>query len=222
MKQLKGESDPRLTGDNSTDIKTELSTNRNIGIREEEETAEDGQSVANSYTMDEDEQVENLLDIDFPSEAAMNALNTPTNNNRFWKVSNDECQERLLKPLESPSSEIFFSNLADPFDSKPLELLRKQEEKKSKCDLERIRKFMKFHRRQIKDLEDCLKEETKLIAKLSLAINSTDEESQLDDNENLKQEYENYLNDLNEISTRVTIGMRMVQDKAKSELDETK
>ncbi len=77
MKQLKGESDPRLTGDNSTDIKTELSTNRNIGIREEEETAEDGQSVANSYTMDEDEQVENLLDIDFPSEAAMNALNTP-------------------------------------------------------------------------------------------------------------------------------------------------
>ncbi|KAG1056204.1 hypothetical protein G6F43_001891 [Rhizopus delemar] len=222
VKQLKGESDPRLTGDNSTDIKTELSTNRNIGIREEEETAEDGQSVANSYTMDEDEQVENLLDIDFPSEVAMNALNTPTNNNRFWKVSNDDYQERLLKPLESPPSEIFFSNLSDPFDSKPLELLRKQGEKKSKCDLERIRKFMKFHRRQIKDLEDCLKEETKLIAKLSLAINSTDEESQLEDNENLKQEYENYLNDLNEISTRVTIGMRMVQDKAKSELDQTK
>lgn len=198
---------------------------------------EESQSVTNSCVIDEEDKVENLFDVDFPVEVTTNALNTPTNN-RFYSLR-EERQEQFMKRLESPPAELFLSRLTDPFDSKPLDFMQEDknmhfpdtlEEHKdtmnnnnvnsssSRIDIERVRRFIKFHRAQIKDLENCLKEEKKVIAKLSLAINTTDVD-EVDEDEYTKQEYENYLNDLNELLARSMSCMEIIQEKIKTELD---
>ncbi|CEG63642.1 hypothetical protein RMATCC62417_00756 [Rhizopus microsporus] len=198
---------------------------------------EESQSVTNSCVIDEEDKVENLFDVDFPVEVTTNALNTPTNN-RFYSLR-EERQEQFMKRLESPPAELFLSRLTDPFDSKPLDFMQEDknmhfpdtlEEHKdtmnnnnansssSRIDVERVRRFIKFHRAQIKDLENCLKEEKKVIAKLSLAINTTDMD-EVDEDEYTKQEYENYLNDLNELLARSMSCMEIIQEKIKTELD---
>jgi hypothetical protein len=156
-----------------------------------------------------------------------------------------------LKRLESPPAEVFGSDSNDPFFSKPLytnnvevkvestsspsrnmdftsriEMNSPQPAIQNKGTLyaARIRRFIRFHRAQIKELEECLREEKKMIAKLSLTVSSEydfrEEEDQDDvEDQQCKEEYETYLNDLDDIMDRKSTLVAAVSGKIREELE---
>lgn len=213
VKQLKGESDPRIQGNHQL---TNLV---------------DGDTDVNSYGSWGDD--ENLLDEDFPAEVAANALATPTNN-RFVSLI-EHRQEKYLKRLESPPAEAFSTDtiMEDPFFSKPIngesigqdmdtdmdtEMYSLEvSNKKQALDVRQIRNFLKAHRNQIKQFEECIREEKQMVTKLSIAISpqQDDEES-----EQSKEAYETYLNDLDEILDRKIGYIDLIKSRIKAELIE--
>ncbi|KAI9263775.1 P-loop containing nucleoside triphosphate hydrolase protein [Sporodiniella umbellata] len=195
VKQLKGESDPRLTSD------PEPITEINL-----EDEQDEILSFTSVFMSDEDEQVENILDVDFPSEVATSALNTP-NSDRHWGTN--EYEESTTNSL---------SGIEDLLNVQTTQML---EEKQIVQMKKRIRQFTKLHRGQIKDLEDYLKDEKKINTKMSLLVNGDDDnEDDQSDEEYVKKEYESYLNDLDEMLTHTVHCMEIVQEKIKIELSD--
>ncbi|CAO3686800.1 unnamed protein product [Rhizopus stolonifer] len=220
VKQLRGESDPRLVGDPS---RSENKVESPIEVDTElEETQDEVRSLASTSIINDDEQTENLLDVDFPT-VVTSAFNTPTND-RYLRAEDYEVQpESLHLDMLSNTVELYeskFTERQEEISEERRKERRIESEKNSKkMDVNRINQFMRLHRRQIKDLEDCLKEEKKLLTKLSLLTDTSKEEySQPDEEENTKREYENYLNDLDEILTHNVHCMEIVQEKIKDEL----
>lgn len=179
--------------------------------------------MASTSIINDDEQTENLLDVDFPT-VVTSAFNTPTND-RYLRAEDYEVQpESLHMDMLSNTVELYeseFTERSEEISEERREERRIERSEKSpkKMDVNRINQFMRLHRRQIKDLEECLKEEKKLLTKLSLLTDTSKEEySQPDEEENTKREYENYLNDLDEILTHNVHCMEIVQEKIKDEL----
>jgi hypothetical protein len=237
VKQLRGESDPRLLNDQPPLLSSESRVDD-----DNKDSIADSQSIANSDAIWEGEASENLLEVDFPSDVAANALATPTND-RFYSIlpATPNRQEKYLKRLESPPAEVFDSNSNDPFFSKPLfatdtetkiespnndriETFGLQPaQNKGTLYAARIRRFIRFHRAQIKELEECLREEKRMIAKLSLTVSSEYDFRDQDDQDDIedqqcKEEYETYLNDLDDIMDRKTSLVAAVSGKIQEEL----
>lgn len=220
VKQLKGESDPRINNLPTTNV-TEVEP-------VEVENDVDMTSVA-SWGEDE-----NLLDVDFPTDVMANALATPTND-RFWHTTTPEDrQEKYMKRLESPPAEVFISNniMEDPFFSKPvrpppvdpnmdstMSNLEISSKKTDNMHVRQIRSFLRVHRNQVKQFEDCLAEERKVISKISFTIAHQKEQDE-EVSEKTKEDYENYLNDLDEILDRKVGYIDLIRSKIKDELIE--
>ncbi|KAI7900347.1 P-loop containing nucleoside triphosphate hydrolase protein [Cokeromyces recurvatus] len=222
VKQLKGESDPRLLGDYGSNLE-----NKKMNHDFEMNNSVDSQSLTNSDAIWEEEASENLFEVDFPTEVEHNALNTPTHE-RFYSsvdISSSsttaaataaaaaaaaaERQQKFLQRLESPPSEVFedhpfFSSLPEP-----------------KSDVtNRIRRFIRLHKLQVKEMEACIENEKKLIAKLASTIpNEFDlnDEDEVED-QKCKEEFEVYLNDLEEIMDKKSGLINAVSQQIKEEL----
>ncbi|KAI7892513.1 P-loop containing nucleoside triphosphate hydrolase protein [Mucor mucedo] len=190
VKQLKGESDPRIQqgGHQLTNLV-------------------DGDTDASSYGSWGDD--ENLLDEDFPVEAAANALATPTNN-RFESILEHQ-QVNYLKRLESPPAEVFSKDIKmeDPFFSSPVRLNLPSDNdvdtemssleiaNKTKVrNVQHIRNILKAHRNSMKQYDEHIREEEQILARLSLAISEHEEDEESDQ---INEAFETYLNDLDEI-----------------------
>ncbi|KAI9249922.1 P-loop containing nucleoside triphosphate hydrolase protein [Helicostylum pulchrum] len=220
VKQLKGESDPRINNQPTTNV-TEV----------EPIEVENDVDMTSVVSWGEDE---NLLDVDFPSDVMANALATPTND-RFWPTTTPEDrQEKYMKRLESPPAEVFISNniMEDPFFSKPvrpppvdpnmdstMSNLEISSKKSDNMDVRQIRSFLKVHRSQVKQFEECLAEERKMISKISFTIAHQKEQDE-EVSEKTKEDYENYLNDLDEILDRKVGYIDLIRSKIKGELVE--
>lgn len=232
---MRGESDPRLMGDYGAN------TDSNGAGLVTTEIDTDSQSATNSDAIWENDVSENLLEVDFPSnEVAANALATPTNN-RYYHSSTDTFetthrQEKYLQRLESPPAEVFGQRIDDPFASlpiikddspnKPVETEASQADlssatANSTLDEARIRKFIRLHRAQIKEMEEWIRNEKKMIGKLSLTVTSeSDFQGDIMDNQQIKEDYETYLNDLDDIMDRKFELVAAVKDKIREELEE--
>lgn len=218
VKQLRGESDPRISGSNQTKMSAF-----------DEEDAE-----TTSITSWEDN--ENLLDVDCPTSVTTNLLATPTNN-RFLPPSEDR-QRSYLSRLESPPAEIFSSNttLEDPFGSKPLhshihsnnsqhsdtsidssmsKLEVSNSQKLEEIDTRQVQNFVEFHRNQLSQFNECLRDEQKMIAKLALTM--PDSHNDEEEYQQSKEEYETYLNDLEDVLDRKTSLIELMREKLKEQ-----
>ncbi|KAG2230761.1 hypothetical protein INT48_001663 [Thamnidium elegans] len=220
VKQLKGESDPRILNNLPT---------ANVIEVEPIEVENDG-DMTSVVSWGEDE---NLLDVDFPTDVTANALATPTND-RFWTTTPEDRQEKYMKRLESPPAEVFTSNniMEDPFFSKPVRAppidpnmdstmsnLEISSKKPDNMDVRQIRSFLRVHRNQVKQFEDCLAEEKKMISKISFTIAHQKEQDE-EVSEKTKEDYENYLNDLDEMLDRKIGYIDLIRSKIKGELVE--
>lgn len=202
---------------------------------------EDTQSNTNSDAIWDEDQTENLLDIDIPSQMSNNALGTPQVHGPSWSTATattPQRQEHYMRRLSSPPAEVFQTPLEDPFGSKPL---LPEENPPAQADqpkkpaagrgwdggqqlvtAEHIRSFIKLHRAQIKELEDCIKKEKKMISKLSLTVSSHHDfndgkESEADQEETTKL-YEDYLNDLEDILECKVACVETLRERIKAEL----
>ncbi|KAI8644242.1 P-loop containing nucleoside triphosphate hydrolase protein [Parasitella parasitica] len=241
VKELRGESDSRLIGDAGENI--DSAEAGLVTLEAELETRDtDTQSVANSDAIWENDVSENLLDVDFPSnEVAANALATPTNDRYFHATDKSHRQEKYLQRLESPPAEIFDHIMEDPFFSAPL--TKNGSTKKlieadtappdpplssktiSPLDETRIHRFIRLHRAQIKEMEEWIRNEKKMIGRLSLTVTSESDllgglNEDIMDNQQIKDDYENYLNDLDDVMDRKFELVAAVKDKIREELEE--
>lgn len=251
VKQFRGESDPRLLGDQGSRV-VQLA-----------ETADDSQSLTNSDSFLEDVS-ENILDVDIPNEVSSNALATPTND-RYYNAhieTTPHRQAKYMKRLESPPADMFDDHkMEDPFFSKPVDPdpspLRPSYMSSSPIrsslvnnnntedmmsvtstptrpnsgvksapalDMQRVKRFMRLHKAQIKQMEECIRKEKDMVDRLSLTVSSREsrEEDEVDDieDEQTKLEYETYLNDLEDIMDTKASFMKAVTQKIKQELKE--
>lgn len=211
VKQLRGESDPRIS--NSV---------QNTSSLQDEDDAET--TSITSY-----EENENLMEVDCPTSVTTNLLATPTNN-RFWPPSTDR-QKNYLRRLESPPAEVFSSNtiIPDPFYSTPLDKsdvnmdstmshLEISSNKKDSIDSRQVNNFLEFHRKHMTQFNNCIQDENKLIANLSITLqDSTNDE---EEHEQSKERYETYLNNLEEIVDRKARLVELMKDKIKEQYTE--
>ncbi|KAI8378539.1 P-loop containing nucleoside triphosphate hydrolase protein [Blakeslea trispora] len=219
VKQLRGESDPRLV--NSSERVSLIEKKE----EEEEEETNDSQSMTNSdAAVWEDEVSENLFEVDFPTEMTTTnntALATPTTD-RYYPEASPQRQEKYLKRLESPPAEVFSQPMEDPFFSKPLTA----KEPTQDSLYTRVRKFINLHRAQVQEMDGCLREEKKMIASLCLRVKSLyeipdafDHVDQVEDGQ-IRDEFESYLNDLDEILDRKQAVMSVIKSKLRDEFVE--
>lgn len=184
------------------------------------------------------------------NEVAANALTTPTNERYYHAISAPELttdrQEKYLQRLESPPAEVFDQSMDDPFFSAPLvkDGTANQPVKieASEFDLSlstatattiaattfneaRLRNFVRMHRTQIHRLEECIKKEKMMLGKISMAIltessGAGDMDDDLMDHQQLKEDYEEYLNDLDDILDQEFELVNGLRSKIKDELEE--
>ncbi|KAI8391175.1 P-loop containing nucleoside triphosphate hydrolase protein [Radiomyces spectabilis] len=248
VKELKGETDPRLLPDPKHSV-TERAVENGIQMERNEgsnvqstpepgDMKDDAKSLTNSDAIWENETAENLLDVDFPIEAN-EALSTPQNE-RYWNVTTPQRQENYMRRLSTPPDEIFQTPMdgSDPFAESPVRPEHAKEEVFStpersnglsltgtpadgeKITVDHIKKFIRLHRAQIKELEECIRQEKKLIAKLSMNLSSHhdfSEEGELDDGKSM-EDFEDYLNDLDDMLERKIACVETLKERVKVEL----
>lgn len=209
----------------------------------------DSQSVSNSDAIYENDASENLLEVDFPSsEVAANALTTPTNERYYHAISAPEMttdrQEKYLQRLESPPAEVFNQSMDDPFGSAPL--VRDSTASRSTyadasesdmsfstatattataCNEARLRKFVRMHRAQISRMEESITKEKILLGKISMTIltessGADGTEDDIMNHQQLKEDYEDYLNDLDDILDTQFELVNDLKSRIKDELEE--
>ncbi|KAF7727774.1 Kinesin-like protein kif24 [Apophysomyces ossiformis] len=237
-KLTQGESDPRLLNEVTPDQTTEPISSEVKRFGNEDEEMTDSQSHTNSDAIWEQEVSENILDVDFPvDEYGFNALETPKTQ-RQWSATTPKQQERTRRSISPAPEAIYKQPLEDPFSSsqltpladalpdynpEPTQLIQtkaKDTTMETRVSADHIKNFIKLHRAQIKQLEECLKEEKKLIAKLSLTVSSRhdfNEEGEADDGK-CTEHYEEYLNDLEDVLERKTACIETLRDRVKAEL----
>ncbi|KAI9248275.1 P-loop containing nucleoside triphosphate hydrolase protein [Phascolomyces articulosus] len=278
VKELKGESDPRLLAEQRQESMGGglASTEKNNNLMMEDGLEfNERSSIANSDTMWEEDQAENLLDIDFPSQMSNNnALATPQAHHHHSVMDHDHQEDNhhhededtlegnpqrqhYLRRLSSPPDEVFTTPVEDPFQSTPTAITphrhrerlsdedamlslppkfalteQKQQHPSStvqpppQVTVKHIRDFIKLHRAQLKELDECIKLEKKMISKLSLNISShhdfNEEDDPPDPEEYAKtvQLYEDYLNDLDDVHERKVACVETFGDRIKAELGE--
>lgn len=250
VKQLRGENDPRLMSDYGRNADSKEGGGGLVAAEAEVEVRDtDSQSVSNSDAIYENDASENLLEVDFPSsEAAANALTTPTNERYYHAISAPELttdrQEKYLQRLESPPAEVFDQSMDDPFGSAPLvrdgTASQPVRIDASESDMSfstvtatatttfneaRLRKFVRMHRAQISRMEDCIKKEKMILGKISMTIltessGADDMDDDSMENQQLKQDYEDYLNDLDDILDTQFDLVNDLKGRIKDELEE--
>ncbi|KAI9472403.1 MAG: P-loop containing nucleoside triphosphate hydrolase protein [Benjaminiella poitrasii] len=229
VKQLKGESDPRLLGDYGSNLENKVG--KMTISNELEMNSTDSQSLTNSDAMWDEEVSENLFEVDFPTEIGHNGLSTPKNVRHYSVIDTSataERQQKFLQRLESPPSEVFENAMDSPFfssaygqdvsNSSPSNIIN--EHKKSETELTKIRRFIRLHKLQVKEMEICIQNEKQLIAKLASTIpNELDlnDEDEVED-QKCKEEFEVYLNDLEEIMDKKSGLINAVSQQIKEEL----
>lgn len=153
-------------------------------------------SNANSDALWDDDQTENLLDIDFPSQMSSTALETPKSHHPAAGSGGDsdmpDRQRHLMRRLSSPPAEVFELAPEEPFqdedtimthhdqqdpppkhEAQPMELQQEEEDASSKeVSVQQIRDFISLHRAQIKELDTCIQREKRMVSNLSLAVSS--------------------------------------------------
>lgn len=242
VKELKGESDPRLQAGQVAPFYHDDSPDY------DEENKDETQSNGGYSEMGvwENDQAENLLEVDFPMEASNHALGTPQAHQR-QEMQAPQKQDHYMRRLSSPPEDIYHSATEDPFSSTPVGT-HEVEDTSRKADtqntstittrstsfsgvmheptVEHIRDFIKLHRAQIKELEECTRLEKKMIAKLSLTVSShadfqeetANKATLADDHNKIVQLYEDYLNELEDILERKSACVETLGEQVKSEL----
>lgn len=200
VKQLRGESDPRLLGDQNNTINMT-------------EVADDSQRSTNSDSVYMEE-TEDLLDVDAPGED-FSHYSTPTNN-RHYRVhveTTPRRQAKLMNRLESPPEDFYKT----PLSPKPIET-----ENLFKQDTARMERFVNFHKAQIREIQDCLEKEISILQSFHHTLENIeskgDDDEEIND-EAIKDSYENYLNELEDIVERSVELKSALSDKIKEERD---
>ncbi|KAI9494935.1 P-loop containing nucleoside triphosphate hydrolase protein [Zychaea mexicana] len=256
VKELKGESDPRLLAEQQQEsvglVTARNDTNASMGGLDTSEHRDELASIANSDEMYDEEQTENLFDIDIPSQMSNNALATPQAHHHPDDVDDEDNadspqrQQQYLRRLSSPPEEVFSTPIEDPFHSTPrmsnpgssrtAVIANRGPNSMPKSpsatpsdtpqiSVKHIRDFIKLHRAQLKEIEECIKLEKKMISKLSLNISSRhdfneDDEQDCDELATTVQNYEDYLNDLDEVHERKVACVETFGERIKAELGE--
>lgn len=232
VKQLRGESDPRISNNNSVQpMSSSLSS-----LQHDEDDAET--TSITSYGENE-----NLLEVDCPTSVTTNLLATPTNN-RFLppavvssstSSSSSDRQRNYLRRLESPPAEVFSSNtiIADPFYSKPLqhtsqkpdlnmdstmsrlEISSNIKNSDDTIDSRQVNNFLEFHRKQLLQFNECIRTESNLIARLSLSLEDFPDDGE--ESEQSKSDYEEYLNRLEDVVERKAKLVEIMRKKIKDQ-----
>ncbi|CAO3644381.1 unnamed protein product [Cunninghamella blakesleeana] len=122
VKELKGESDPRLQTDQYLEmnqlegfISVDQQRNSNNSNNSQQN---DSQSVTTSEAYWDDEITENIMDVDFPADAiASGAMGTPRSQRVWGGSTTPHRREKYLRRLSSPPEELFQQPAEDPFMS---------------------------------------------------------------------------------------------------------
>ncbi|KAL7329917.1 hypothetical protein PS15p_204927 [Mucor circinelloides] len=250
VKQLRGENDPRLMGDYGRNADSNegglVTVEGDVEIRDTDSQSVSNSDAI--YENDASENLLEV-DFP-SNEVAANALTTPNNERYYHAISAPELttdrQEKYLQRLESPPAEVFDQSMDDPFFSAPLvkDGTANQPVKieASEFDLSlstatattiaattfneaRLRNFVRMHRTQIHRLEECIKKEKMMLGKISMAIltessGAGDIDDDLMDHQQLKEDYEEYLNDLDDILDQEFELVNGLRSKIKDELEE--
>ncbi|CDH57932.1 sam domain-containing protein [Lichtheimia corymbifera JMRC:FSU:9682] len=213
VKELKGESDPRLLAEAKTESQDLM-------------PQDDIASNANSDALWDDDQTENLLDIDFPSQMSSTALETPKSHHPAAGSGGDsdmpDRQRHMMRRLSSPPAE-------DPpqkHEPQPMELQQEEEDTSSKeVSVQQIRDFISLHRAQIKELDTCIQREKRMVSNLSLAVSSHYDCSENNGPEESKEShektvslYQSYLKDLDDVLDEKYHYVEALREKVKREM----
>ncbi|EPB87520.1 hypothetical protein HMPREF1544_05714 [Mucor circinelloides 1006PhL] len=250
VKQLRGENDPRLMGDYGRNADSNegglVTVEGDVEIKDTDSQSVSNSDAI--YENDASENLLEV-DFP-SNEVAANALTTPTNERYYHAISAPELttdrQEKYLQRLESPPAEVFDQSMDDPFFSAPLVKDGTANQpvniEASEFDLSlstatattiaattfneaRLRNFVRMHRTQIHRLEECIKKEKMMLGKISMAIltessGAGDMDDDLMDHQQLKEDYEEYLNDLDDILDQEFELVNGLRSKIKDELEE--
>ncbi|KAI9311069.1 hypothetical protein BX666DRAFT_1103216 [Dichotomocladium elegans] len=230
VKELKGESDPRLLSENQGSIRNEVA--EHLPVSNDEIV-----SQANSDNIWDDDQTENLMDIDFPSQMSANALETPKSHQPWAdRVAEGESpladrQQTLMRRLSSPPDEVFELAPEEFEDGGPSAMAdltlvappAPQTEKRPDPSsvVRQIRETISLHRAQIRELDTCIQREKRLVSNLSLVVASHHEENDFgrDEEDYAKtiSAYQTYLKDLDDVLDEKSHYVEALRERIKTE-----
>lgn len=78
---------------------------------------------------------------------------------------------------------------------------------------DKMDEFVKFHRAEIREITDCTKKETKLVANISLDLSSNFEDQQQQNNQKSQSQFVKYLRDLDEVLDRKLAAVEALRDR---------
>lgn len=189
----------------------------------------DGNSPEQDKSDTEEDQVpqaggqENIFDEDFPQEGTKNELlATPTSQRiQSHSMATPQRRQHYLRRLSSPSDQVLndltLTSNGDsstkpswPYSHRSPPLPSERPNNDQMLD------FVKLHRAQIREITECSKKETKLLATFSLGLSSTQhygEDEAAANNEKILEEFEQYLGDLDELLQRKVACAEALRDK---------
>ncbi|KAM3581477.1 hypothetical protein VKS41_006304 [Umbelopsis sp. WA50703] len=226
VKELKGEQEPVGAVDPlSDDDQPTEPTEQPEEVVSDESPVQDGvdeKSDSENNVLQGDGQ-ENIFDEDFPQEDIKNELlATPTAQRVQTAVlATPQRRQHYLRRLSSPTDQVLndltLSTNSDsmtkpswPFSQKVSPIQTQRPTNDQMLD------FVKLHRAQIREITECSKRETKLLATFSLGLSSTrhyGEEEASGSNEKNLDEFEQYLGDLDELLQRKVACAEALRDK---------
>ncbi|KAI9287447.1 P-loop containing nucleoside triphosphate hydrolase protein [Umbelopsis sp. AD052] len=191
--------------------------------------ATDGNSPVQDKADTEEEQVlqadgqENIFDEDFPQEGTKNELlATPTSQRiQTQSMGTPQRRQHYLRRLSSPTDQVLNDlSLTTNADSstKPSWPYshRSPPPPSERPNNDQMLDFVKLHRAQIREITECSKKETKLLATFSLGLSSTQhyaDDEAVANNEKILEEFEQYLGDLDELLQRKVACAEALRDK---------
>ncbi|KAI8336597.1 P-loop containing nucleoside triphosphate hydrolase protein [Chlamydoabsidia padenii] len=233
VKELKGESDPRLQVDLSSSLENTSNIDQDyyVNFSRQNSQREDTHSVATFDEFWDGDAADDLMDEDFPVDAiSSNALGTPRSH-RVWTESTPlQQQESYLRRLSSPPEDLYqripssSSNATTPTTS------LNDNKNRQQVSVNHIQEFIRLQRAQIKQLENLIKEEKRMLSKLTLAVVSCQEEGDDEiglqatasttaaNEEMVTLQYETHLNNLDDILDQKMDCVEVLRERVKQEL----
>jgi hypothetical protein len=166
---------------------------------------------------------ENIFDEDFPQESNKNdLLATPTSQRiETNTMPTPQRRQHYLRRLSSPTDQVLndlalTSNTDTSAKQSWPYSQRSPPQPSERPNNDQMLEFVKLHRAQIREITECSKKETKLLATFSLGLSSTQhygEDEAAANNEKIIEEFEQYLGDLDELLQRKVACAEALRDK---------
>jgi hypothetical protein len=224
VKELKGEQDGvgYLSEDDLQDSPAVPAEETNdSGLKSAEDLVDEKSDIEDNILQTDGQ--ENIFDEDFPQEGTKNELlSTPTSQRvQTNAMATPQRRQHYLRRLSSPTDQVLNDlALTTNTDSStkaswpfPQHNPRLPAERPSN---DQMLEFIKLHRAQIREVTECSKKETKLLATFSLGLSSTQhygEEEAAASNDKNVEEFERYLGDLDELLQRKVACAEALRDK---------